>query len=561
VAQNGEIYNFGKLRGELQRRGYRFKTHSDTEVILGLYEKEGLSFVEKLRGMFAIVIWDKRKQRLVLARDRIGIKPLYYSIGKESLFFASEAKGILAAGVKREIDRQALWDYLSFNFVPGPRSIFEGIKKLGAGEMLVWESSSLVGKAKVRIKKYWDYPQTRSQKQELRSENKVEKELMKKLKEAVKISMVSDVPVGAFLSGGIDSSAVVGMASKVTKEKLKTFSVGFEDESYDETNYARLVAKRFGTRHQVLKVKYKVKEVVLEMAKCFDEPFGDSSAFGLFLVSGAAKPHVKVILTGDGGDEVFGGYVIYQADKLLRFYSLLPKVMREKMTGLASLIPATGEKTSFDFKLKRFLRGGRFDPGRAHFLWRAIFTEEEKEKLIKAKWGKMEESFRFYNNVFKEYKTKDKLNSFILADSKVNLVDDMLTKTDRMSMWHGLEVRVPLLDHELVEFMSGLPSDLKIKGMNLKYIFKKVLRGFLPDEILDRPKAGFHVPVPRWIKGELRELIGEFLSEKALKKQGLFEPEFIGKMIEEQIKGKEDWSRNIWGILMFCLWERNYAGA
>ena len=554
AAQNGEIYNFQELRKDLQRGGYRFKTHSDTEVILGLYEKEGFSFVKKLRGMFAIVVWDEIRQRLILARDRIGIKPLYYSIGKELLLFASELKGILAAGIKREINRQALWDYLSFNFVPGPQSIFEEIKKLGAGEMLVCE------RRRVRIEKYWEYPQVGGGKLEVESEREIERKVLEKLNEAVRVSMVSDVPMGAFLSGGIDSSAVVGLASKTTKEKLRTFSVGFEDESYDETEYARAVAKRFGTRHQVLKVKYKVREVVLDMARCFDEPFGDSSAFGLYLVSKAARHDVKVILTGDGGDEVFGGYVIYQADRLLRFYSLLPRVMREKMVGLAKWVPATGEKMSFDLKLKRFLRGGKFEPERAHFLWRAIFTEEEKKKLIKEKEGKMEESFRFYRQVFKECKTEDRLNCFILADSKVNLVDDMLTKTDRMSMWHGLEVRVPLLDHKLVEFVSSLPSDLKVKGMNLKYIFKKVLRGFLPDEILDRPKAGFHVPVPRWLKGELKDLVGEFLSKRALKKQGIFEPEFVGKMVEEQIEGKEDWSRNIWGILMFCLWEKNFNG-
>ena len=278
AAQNGEIYNFQELRKDLQRGGYRFKTHSDTEVILGLYEKEGFSFVKKLRGMFAIVVWDEIRQRLILARDRIGIKPLYYSIGKESLLFASELKGILAAGIKREINRQALWDYLSFNFVPGPQSIFEEIKKLGAGEMLVCE------RRRVRIEKYWEYPQVGGGKLEVGSEGEIERKVLEKLNEAVRVSMVSDVPMGAFLSGGIDSSAVVGLASKTMKEKLRTFSVGFEDESYDETEYARAVAKRFGTRHQSLKVKYKVRDIVLDMARCFDEPFGDSSAFGLYLV-------------------------------------------------------------------------------------------------------------------------------------------------------------------------------------------------------------------------------------------------------------------------------------
>ncbi len=561
VAQNGEIYNFRELKKKLEKK-YRFVTRSDTEVILNLYKDRGLSFVKHLRGMFAIVVWDVKKQRLILVRDRVGIKPIYYSIGKEALFFASELKGILVAGVKKKIDKQALWDYLSFNFVPGSRSIFEGIKKLQAGEMLVWEPSfakASEGKGKVKIKKYWDYPQIRSQKLEARSENEVKEKLLRELKEAVKISMVSDVPVGAFLSGGIDSSAVVGLASEVSREPLRTFSLGFKDKSYDETEYARVVAKKFGTRHKVLRVKYRVKNVVEEMVKSFDEPFGDSSAVGMYLVSKAARPYAKVILTGDGGDEVFGGYVIYQADRLLKYYSLLPKKMREKLMDLSKFVPASGKKMSFDLKLKRFLRGGRFDPQRAHFLWRAIFTEEEKKKLVKKNWRRIEESFRFYEKCFKECRAKDKLNCFILADSKVNLVDDMLTKTDRMSMWHGLEVRVPLLDHKLVEFVSSLPSDLKVRGLNLKYVFKKALRGFLPDETLSRPKAGFHVPVPMWLKGELKEMVREYLSKRALKKQGIFEPEFVAKMVDDQLEGKEDYSRNIWGILMFCLWEKEHG--
>jgi asparagine synthase (glutamine-hydrolysing) len=553
VVQNGELYNYQELKNQLENLGHKFSSQSDTEVYAHLYEEEGLQLVSKLRGMYALGLWDAKRQRLVLGRDRLGIKPLYYTQHNGQLIFASEIKAILAAGVKRELDRQALYDYLTVNYVPGPRSIFKGIKKLAPGHLLVWE------KGRVALRRYWKPERIQTSAREFGKEKELEEELLALLEEAVKYHLVSDVPVGAFLSGGIDSSAVVALASKLYPKKLKTFSVGFEQESYDELKYASQIARQFKTDHQEIRLKLNPQELVEKIGAYFDEPFADSSAVAVYAISEVArKQKLKVILTGDGGDEIFGGYVTYQADRLLNLYNRLPRWIRDQIiAAIVRRLPASHEKMTLEFKAKRFIRGAMTNPLKAHFLWKVIFTNEQIKKLL-AKSTKARRPVRLWEKVYEPIDSADTLNKLMLADTRTSLVDDMLTKVDRMSMANSLEVRVPLLDHKLVEFMLKLPSQYKVRGLRLKYLLKKSLRGILPNEILDRPKAGFHVPVAHWIKDELRDLIGDYLSPTALKKQGLFKPEYVQQLLKDHNSLKADYSREIWGLLMLAIWQERY---
>ena len=555
AVQNGELYNYQELMEDLRKKGHKFASRSDTEVYAHLYEDEGLNFVDKLRGMYSIGLWDEKRNRLVLVRDRLGIKPLYYTQNKGQLIFASELKAILQTGVKRELDRQAFHDYLSVNYVPGAQSIFKGIKKLQPGHLLVWE------KGRVRVRRYWK--PNRGRQLEVRSKN-LEEKLLSLLEEAVKYHLVSDVPVGAFLSGGIDSSVVVALASKLYPKTLRTFSVGFEQSSYDELKYAKKIAKTFGTKHEEIRLKLKPQELTEKIGAYFDEPFADSSAVAVYAISEVAHRHkMKVILTGDGGDEVFGGYVTYQADQLLRLYNRLPRLVREKVIArIVKRLPASHGKMTLEFKAKRFVRGALTDPLKAHFLWKVIFTDEQIKRLLKSKSdGQL--TVRLWQDIYPSTSSgqaRDIINDLMFVDMQTSLVDDMLTKVDRMSMAHGLEVRVPLLDHKLVEFMAKLPSKHKIRRLTLKYFLKQALRGLLPSEILNRPKAGFHVPVAHWIKDELKDLIGDYLSPASLKKQGYFDPKFVQQLISDHNTLKADHSREIWGLLMFSIWENKYLG-
>jgi len=547
AVQNGELYNYKELKSVLEKKGHKFSSASDTEVYAHLYEERGLDFVNDLRGMYAIGLWDEEKERLVLVRDRLGIKPLYFAKEGERLLFGSELKAIFNYGFKKELNREALTDYLSVNYVPGTQSIFRGIYKLGPGEMLIWE------KGKVKTKTYWK-PDLRYKIQDSRDK---EKQLMSLLEEAVKYHLVSDVAVGAFLSGGVDSSVVVALAAKIYGKKLRTFAVGFEQESFNELKYAKQVAEKFGTRHEEIKLKLNPVDLVDKIGGYFDEPFADSSAVGVYAVSEAAhKKGMKVVLTGDGGDEVFGGYVTYQGDQLLKIYNKLPKILREKVIAtIVNRLPASHGKMSFEFKAKRFVRGALEDPLKAHFLWKVIFTKEQIKRLT----GGGSRTVRWWEEVYQEMGGRDELNKLMWTDLRTSLVDDMLTKVDRMSMANSLEVRVPLLDHKVVEYMAGLPSKYKVRGVTLKWLLKKSLREVLPDNILDRPKAGFHMPVAQWINGDLREMLGDYLSPTRLKKAGYFDAKFVQELLDDHRAKRADFSREIWGLLMFEVWRERWA--
>jgi len=560
IAYNGEVYNFPHLRERLERAGHQFATHSDTETIVHLYEEEGDDFVRFLNGMFALAIWDERRRRLVLARDHLGIKPLFYAQLNDRLVFGSEIKAMLADGIDRQLDPLALHDYLSLNYVPGPKTMFSAIRKLLPGHILTFEADS----QQVGVKRYWDIPQPTPQSARLPASGDLENDLLDLLRQVVHDQMISDVPIGAFLSGGIDSSLVVALMSEVSGQPVRTFSVGFQEESYNELPYARIVADSFKTDHYELVMKPQAHELIGAMADYFDEPFADSSAVAVYAVSKLAAEHVKVALSGDGGDELFGGYYTYQADKLAAFYRRLPKSLGAGLIPrLVNMIPASDRKVSFDFKLKRFVNGGSLPPLPAHFAWKAFLGEEMKSRLYHPSNNhhngtSLRPSVELMQKYYDEYPSDDILNRLLYVDMKVQLVDDMLTKVDRMSMAHSLEVRVPLLDLRLAEFMAPLPSNLKVRRMTLKYLLKRIARRVLPKEILERPKEGFHVPIPRWIKTDLHDMVNDYLGPPAIAKYGLFDAAVVAGMMEAHWQGRRDHSRNIWNLLMFSLWHERY---
>jgi asparagine synthase (glutamine-hydrolysing) len=548
AVQNGEIYNYRELRRELVGQGHVFATDSDTEVLVHLYEQDGPAFMRRLHGMFAVAVWDRRAGRLVLARDRLGVKPLFYAEHDDALVFGSEIKALLALGLPRQLDPEALHDYLSFDFVPGPRTMFAGIRKLPAGHRLVWDG-------RLAVEPYWDIPLAADLPPLPEDRDTLAVELRRRLEDAVRLAMVSDVPVGAFLSGGLDSSLVTALMSRLANRPVQTFAVGFHEASYNELPFARRVAAHCGTEHHECIVEPRVEDVVHALVGCFDEPFADSSAVAAYVVSQVAAREAKVVMSGDGGDEVFGGYVIYQADRLAGLYRRLPPRLADGvLPRLAGWLPASDRKMSLDLKLRRFVTHASRDPLAAHGLWRAIFTEEMKAGLYANGTAVRRDSMDLLRVHFDAHPGPDLLNRLMIVDAKVSLADDMLAKVDRTSMAHGLEVRVPLLDHPLVEWMSAVPSRHKVAGLGLKVLLRRAARDLLPADILNRPKAGFHVPVPGWLKRELRPLLAEQLGPATVARQGLFNPATVSRLVADHQAGRANHSRNLWGLLMLSLW-------
>jgi asparagine synthase (glutamine-hydrolysing) len=557
IVFNGEIYNFAQLRNWLQSTGHRFATRTDTETIVHLYEEYGMEFARKLNGMFALAIWDARQRRLVLARDHLGVKPLFYAILPDRLVFASEIKPLLINGVSREIDSLALHDYLSLNYVPGPRTIFKAVRKLPPGHWLVYDADT----HNLEIQRFWDVPLPNLDAQTQPSPN-LERQLLDTMREAVHDQMVSDVPLGAFLSGGLDSSLVVALMSEMSTRPVRTFSIGFHERSYNELPFARLVAQRFKTEHHELMLEPKPHELLSMLTRHFDEPFADSSAVAVFAISKLAAQHVKVVLSGDGGDEIFGGYYTYQADKIAALYRRLPQAMGSQfLLRLAEMMPVSSRKASLNFKLKRFAAGGALPPLPAHFAWKAFMSEEMKARLYNGRHdphSPLRPSVNVLQEYYDRYPSNDMLNRLMYVDTKVQLADDMLTKVDRASMAYSLEVRVPLLDLRLVELMARLPSSLKVRGFTLKYLMKRVAARLLPPEIVYRPKAGFNVPIAQWINADLRGEVDARLSPRAIKEQGFFNPQIVSQLIDQHRRGQSDHSRSIWNLFIFSLWYEQY---
>jgi len=561
VVYNGEIYNFPELKDTLMKRGHKFYTRSDTEVIVHLYEDLGEDFVKELNGMFGIALWDDSKKKLILARDSIGIKPLFYAVLSDRLIFGSEIKSILKDRVPRNVDLEALHDYLSLNYVPAPYTMFKGIRKLEPGNMLIFQNG------RVSNKKYWDVQYFTSDSQPsssgLNNEETYTERLLEILKDSVKRHLISDVPLGVFLSGGMDSSTIVALMSQMNTRKIKTFTIGFEEKSYNEVDDARLISRRFDTEHHELIVRPNIVDLLPKLIRSFDEPYADSSAIPTYYVSKLAREHVKVCLGGDGGDEIFAGYVTYPAYKVANLYKKLPGILTEKFIPyLVNSIPVSDGKVSFDYKAKRFVEGALLPPAQGHFWWKVIFTEEMKQRLyseeLKSTLNGFRDSFQIFNRHFDECTDSDTLQKLLYVDLKVYLPDDILVKVDRMSMAHSLEARVPFLDREVVEFMAGVPSRLKMKRLSTKYVLKKALNKLLPQEILKKKKGGFNVPIPRWIKNDLKDRVIDALSPSKIRSTGFFNETNVSQILNMHIDGKKDYSRNIWGLFMFMLWHDEY---
>ena len=551
VVFNGEIYNFQELKLELENRGHRFKTDSDTETIIHAYEEFGAACVERLRGMFAFAIWDKRREKLFLARDRVGKKPLFYAFGQNGDFiFGSELKVLLATNqIKRQIDLRALDAYLTFGYVPEDFCIFENVHKLPPAHSLTFE------KGKVTLDKYWDFPLVNAVKSKQTEAEAVE-ELLAILTEAVKIRMISEVPLGAFLSGGVDSSAIVGTMARLSSSKVKTFSIGFNEDSYNELKFARVAAKHFETEHHEFVVTPDIVTEIENLVGHFDEPFADSSALPTFVVAKMAREFVTVVLSGDGGDEVFAGYSRYKTHFARNSFEKLPLGLRRNSFGrISEMLPHNARGRNFlnNIALDSIERYINSVSQFTKLNRRNLYSTEFRQKLNVA-FGAGEANFAAFTKDFDE----KSLDALLYLDSKTYLPADILTKVDRMTMAASLEARAPLLDHKLIEFAAALPENFKFDGQTTKRIFKTAVRSFVPSEILDRPKQGFGVPVDVWINQQLRPQMLAALREPRTVARGIFNQKYIETLLAEHERGRRDHAHQLWTLWMLELWQRQY---
>jgi len=550
---NGEIFNFPELRAELEKRGHLFKTRSDTEVIVHLYEEEGPDFVHRLNGMFAIALWDKKRRRLCLYRDRLGIKPLHYSFLPDGLVFASEIKALLEAGVDREIDFEALSQFFSFEFIPAPRTIFRKIHKLLPGHRLIYENRD------IRIEKYWDV--VFEPDDPARSENDYAEEILHRLRQAVRMRLISDVPLGVFLSGGLDSSTITSLMKEIEASPIKTFAIGFREKSFNELHYARLVADYLQTDHQEFVVEPKlVTELVPRIMNYLDEPLADASVIPTYLISYLARQKVTVALAGDGGDELFAGYDTYKAYRLATYYRRLPRFINNPLRSLVNLLPASSQRLSFEFKAKKFLLGIDYPPEIANYIWWGAYPPQEKARLFSPELQQITSSNPYEPVAFhlQSCRAQDTLDRLFYLDLKLYLQDDLLVKVDRMSMANSLEIRVPFLDYTFVEFAARIPNRLKLKGLQTKYILKKAMAGRLPEEIFRRPKIGFDIPLGAWLRGDLKPFILEVLSPQNLSRHGFFNQAYIEKKLREHLRGQHNHRQLLWPIIIFQFWYDRY---
>jgi asparagine synthase (glutamine-hydrolysing) len=547
VVQNGEIYNHSELRAELEQAGHRFSTRCDTEALVHLYEEHGERFAERLRGMFAVAIWDSRRRRLVLARDRFGIKPLYYRDAGGEVAFASELRAL----PRGEVDPEALEAFLAFNSVPAPYSIFTGTRKLPAGHLLVWQDGE------TRVECY-----ARPAPTDVRDEDPagLAEELRARLRDSVRAHLIADVPVGVLLSGGVDSSLLAALAAQESGEAVHTFSIGFEERSFDELDDARSVASMYGTRHEELRLRPDAALLLPRLAETFDEPFADSSALPTYLVSELASRHVKVALSGEGGDELFGGYYTYAADLVALRVGRFAGGVRP----LVERLPSSSRRASFDYKAKRFVRGANLPPLERHHAWKEIFSADLRAELT-GRVGSDPLSRSGSDPVdllrarFAETEGAELLTRLQDVDLGTYLVDDLLVKTDRASMAHSLEARVPYLDPVVAGLALSLPTRLKVRGLRKKVLLRKAAAPLLPRRIVYGRKRGFSIPAAAWLRGELEPFARDVLAPDTLRRQGFFRPEPVGRLIDSHVAGEEDLSRQLWGLLAFTLWHQHHV--
>jgi asparagine synthase (glutamine-hydrolysing) len=546
---NGEIYNFLALRTELEQRGHRFATHSDTEVIVHLYEEFGERFVARLDGMFALALWDDRTNTLILARDRFGKKPLLYADGRERIAFGSEMQAVLAdASIGVTLDSDAIGDYLTFMAIPHPRTIYREVRKLPPASYLVRRAG------RTEVHEYWrlEYGPKLSI-----SEAEAETRIVELLRAAVERRLMSEVPLGAFLSGGIDSSAVVACMAQASSRPVQTFSIGFEDQAYNELPYARMVAARYGCEHREFVVQPHAVEVLPLLARHFGEPYADSSAIPSYYLARMTRAHVTVALNGDGGDEAFAGYGWHLASRLSERWQRLPAGARAAATGLIeTLVPEGADRKGRGARLRRFLRGAGLDRPSRYRAWIGLFTADaQRDLLINPAPGTDLE------RLFAPFASLDAVDAMLAADVALYLPADLLPKVDITTMANSLEARSPFLDRELTEFVARLPSRMKVRGRTSKYILKRALRHLLPPEILYRRKKGFAVPIASWLRGELREFAADHLLSPTFASRGLFKPAAVAGLLERHQRSQDDFSHHLWILLMFDLWAREVHDA
>jgi asparagine synthase (glutamine-hydrolysing) len=560
IVFNGEIYNYRELCGYLQKKGHIFRTSSDTEVILHLYEEFGLDCVQHLNGIFAFAIWDAPRQEIVMARDRMGIKPLYFTEAGGQLIFGSEMKVVLAhPDVARDIDLIALNEYLAFEYVPSPRTILRHIHRLEPGHVLRYNRQGLA------IQPYWNLSLARSESRPPVHWRDYADGLYQTLKSSVRQELVSDVPVGVLLSGGIDSSTIAGLMVELYPGTVDSFSVGFEEASFDESRYARLVANTLGTRHnELILTSNMVAAMVPTITDFLDEPFGDSSLIPTYFLSLFARGYVKVVLGGDGGDELLAGYPTLVAHRLIEYYErLVPRWLRASVAPqILDRMPVSFSNISFDFRVRRFLAGRGASLQARHHRWLGSFVDEEASLLLQD-WLKpvLRDTYAQAYVHARECDARLPLNRLLYDDLKLYLEGDILYKVDRASMAASLEVRVPLLNREVVRFASELPLELKLHRLTTKYLLKKSVEGKLPREIIKRPKKGFNMPVAHWLTNELRDLVLDMLSEERITRQGFFNYPYVKRLLDDHFARRRDNRKLLWTLLVFQLWHDKYIEA
>lgn len=554
VVLNGEIYNYGDLRKELEAKGHRFYTQSDTEAIVHAYEEYGDDVPKHLRGMFAFALWDDKRQRLLIARDRVGKKPLLYAVAGDELVFASEFQAMLRhPGVSREVNEAAISHYLSFLCVPAPLTAFADIRKLEPGHILIWQNGE------VEIRRYWSLDF--KNKTEI-GEREAGTRVVDLLRDAVRVRLMSDVPLGAFLSGGIDSSAVVALMSELSTERVKTFSIGFDEQEFNEISHARRVAERFGTDHHEFIVTPNAIEILPTIVRHYGEPYADSSAIPTYYLAKMTRQHVTVALNGDGGDECFAGYERYAAMRIADRYHHLPRLLREQVVEPAlGAMPEVQSSRSRLGKARRFLDVMGRPAGERYLRWTSAISDELKAELCTAEFvfrTRTAKAISYVQPWFEGNGEIDVVDRALMADTAHYLPNDLLVKVDIASMAVSLEARSPFLDHHVMEFAASLPARYKLRGLTTKHLLKNALKGLLPAENLTRSKMGFGVPIGKWFRGELKGFLAEtILSERALGR-GYFKPDAIRHLVKEHTEGRRDYAHQLWTLLMLELWHQEF---
>jgi asparagine synthase (glutamine-hydrolysing) len=547
IVFNGEIYNHREVRSELEARGHRFRSQCDTETVLEAFREWDTECFGRLRGMFAVALWSESRRRLILARDRVGIKPLYYYRSRDNLYFGSELKAILAhPEVPRVLDLEALSAYLALNYVPAPMTLIEGIKKVPPGHFLEWRQGQ------VRMESWWRIPAAVPRKISF-EDAKEELDLL--LRQSVREHLVADVPLGIWASGGLDSSTILHYAARESGRRLKTFSVSFAGRSFDESKYFREIARVYDTDHYEfdLNPDRELTDAIEDFAYYSDEPSADAGALPVWFLSRMSREHVTVALSGEGADELFGGYVTYLADRIVRPFQMVPPAARKLLLKAAQVcLPVSDDKISFEYKLKRWIEGSCLAPDEAHFFWNGSFSEEQQKQICPSIGGPR------LGRLAEGPQDNRGLERYLRADQIYYLADDILYKADRMSMAHSLEVRPPFLDHRIVEFAATLPTGFKIRGLSQKFVLKELMKTDLPRSIIHRKKSGFDIPTHDWFRGKLRGLLLSTLTRETLEATGIFEPHAIQSLIRDHMERRINAGYQLWGLLTLFQWMKRW---